>query len=422
MSLQLTATLDRARLAGPGLAPEAIWAELEAARADDVAYAEGRVGGLVYLGGDDVHEVALEAYSRYFSANAMSLKAFPSLARFERELVEMAGGLLHGPDVVGNVTSGGSESIMMGVKTARDRARARQPHVTAPEMVLPFSAHPAFNKAAHYFGLKAVRTPLGPDHRVDLDAYRAAVTENTVLLVGSAPNYPFGMVDPIDEMAALAADRDISFHVDACVGGFCLPFVEKLGRTLPRWDFRATGVTSISADLHKFGYTAKGASTILYRDQAIADFAGFQFEEWPSGVYRTPTITGTRPGGAFAAAWAVMRYLGEDGYLDLTRRTLEFVGRLIDGINAIDGLIVRGQPDMSVLAYGSDTLDIYAVADGMEARGWFCYRERFPRGIHLMLSAGHAAIVDRYLADLAAATEDVRAGRVLGRETEARYG
>jgi sphinganine-1-phosphate aldolase len=419
VTVSIAAQATRTRLAALGATPEAIWSEMEAARAGDVAYADGRVAGLVYLGGDEIHDVALEAYTRFFSGNAMSLKAFPSLARFEREIIEMTGGLLHGGDVVGNLTSGGSESILMGVKTARDRARALWPHITAPEMVLPFSAHPAFNKAAHYFGLKAVRTSLGPDHRVDLAAYAAAIGENTVLLVGSAPNYPFGMVDPIPQMAA---ERDLSFHVDACVGGFFLPFAEKLGRRVPAWDFRNRGVTSISADLHKFGYAAKGASTILYRDADVAAYSGFQFEEWPSGVYRTPTMTGTRPGGAFAAAWAVLKYLGEEGYLDLARRSYAFVEPLIAGITSIDGLRVHGQPDMTVLAYGSEQFDIYAVADGLEARGWFCYRERFPRGIHLMLSAGHEAIVDRYLADLAAAVAGVRAGAIQRSDTEARYG
>lgn len=415
-------TMVQPALPKEGKAPEELWAIMDDAIRADVKWRDGRAPGLVYLAGDDVLQVAKEAYLKSFSGNALSSSAFPSLHRFETEVIGMTAQLLRGGQAVGNVTSGGSESIFLGVKGARDRARAERPEVIAPEIVAPVTAHPAFNKAAHYFGLKVVRTPVREDYRVAMEAYRSAVTDNTVLMVGSAPNYPYGMIDPIPEMAAIAEERNISFHVDACVGGYFLPFVEKLGYTIIPFDFRIPGVTSISADLHKFGYTAKGASAILCRDPEIHQHQGYEFGDWPSGTYRTLTMTGTRPGGAIAAAWAVMNYLGEEGYLRLVGQTMRYIRKLIDGINAIPELMVLGQPDMSVFAYGSASLDIYAVGDGLEERGWLVYRDRQPPALHVMLSPGHEPFMETYLHDLEQVTRQVAEGGLVSRKSEARYG
>ena len=288
----------------------------------DKQWKERLAAGVSYPAGDDVLEVAQQAYIDFFSVNALYPSIFPSTAQFEREVIEMTAGLLHGENAVGAISSGGTESNLLGVKSARDRARALRPEVTEPEIVAPESAHPSFQKAADYFGLKLISTPLTPDGLVDVPAYHAAVTDNTVLMVGSAPSTVLGMVDPIPEMAAPAEERGISFHVDACVGGYFLPFTEKLGYEVTPWDFRVPGVTTISADLHKFGYTAKGASAILSRDPDIFQYQVFDFgpPKRPQGYYVTPTIAGSRPGGAVAAAWAVMRYLGEEGYLRPGRR------------------------------------------------------------------------------------------------------
>ncbi|MGN6673907.1 MAG: pyridoxal phosphate-dependent decarboxylase family protein [Thermomicrobiales bacterium] len=422
MAMQLDAVPQvGARLPAQGKSPEEITALLEDARRDDVQWRAGRVAGFLFLGGEDVAQVAQDAYRRFIMENGLSGVAFPSLHKFETEVVAMSAALLHGDNAVGTITSGGTESILLAVKTARDRARALRPAITRPEIVMPYTAHPAFDKAAHYFGLTPVRTPLGADWRVDLAAYQAAITPNTVLLVGSAPNYPFGMVDPIPDMAAFAAEREISFHVDACVGGFFLPFAEQLGRQFPTFDFRVPGVTSISADLHKFGYTAKGASLLLSRDPDIAQYQGFEFAGWPCGRYRTPNTTGTRPGGAIAAAWAVLQYLGEAGYRRLVARTLAFTDRLSAGIATIPELTVYGEPDMSVLAYGSPTHDITAIGEELERRGWFLHWTWQPPAIHLMLSPGHEAIVETYLADLAAATGTVVRQALTGRERELVY-
>jgi glutamate/tyrosine decarboxylase-like PLP-dependent enzyme len=374
----------------------------------------------VYYAREYVLEVAKEAYTAFFSENGLGRIAFPSLQRFEAEVVSMAADLLHGERAVGNMTSGGSESILMAVKTARDRARAEQPRVTTPTMVLPVTAHPAFEKAGRYFGLTSIRTPVRPDYRADVDAMRAAITDDTVLVVGSAPPWPHGVIDPIRDIAALAAERGISCHVDSCLGGFFLPFMRKIGYAVPEFDFAVPGVTSMSADLHKYGFTAKGASLVLYRDLDIHKHQAFLYD-WPGGQYLSPTMAGTRPGGAIAAAWAVMQYLGEAGYLSLVEEAMTVTRALVEGVNKIDGLHVLGQPDMSVFAYGSDTLDIYAVADGLTERGWYVNRQSIPPSIHLKVDPAQSAVIDPYLTDLADVTKQVAAGALTSKGTPVRY-
>ena len=390
----------------------------------DMQWKERLASGVSYPAGDDVLEVAKDAYLAFFSVNALYPAIFPSMARFEKEIVEMTAGLLHGHDAVGSISSGGTESILLGVKSARDRARVEHPHITAPEMVVPQSANPSIWKAAEYFGLKIVVTPLTEDGLVDVPSYVESVNDNTVLLVGSAPSTLLGMVDPIPEMAAPAMERNINFHVDACVGGFFLPFTEKLGYSVVPWDFRVPGVTTISADLHKFGYTAKGASAIISRDEDIYRHQVFEFgpPQRPKGYYVTPTMAGTRPGGAIAAAWAVLNYLGEDGYLRLVGQTMRYMGRFQEGINAIEGLLVLGEPAMSLFAYTSTTLDIYAIATGMEDRGWMVSKDSHPfKAIHFMQSPGHEPYVDDYLKDLEDVVELVASGKITARGPEATY-
>ncbi len=397
---------------------------LSLAQTDDIRPVERMVAGAQYPAGDDVLDVAKDAFVEFFSTNALLPSLFPSLATFERDVISMTAHLLHGQQAVGSITSGGTESILMGVKSARDRARLHHPQIRTPQMVVPVSAHPAFWKAAHYFGLEVVRVPLDDQFQLDMGAYRSAITANTVLLVGSAPSLTLGMVDPIEDLGKLALERNIGLHVDACVGGFFLPFVEKLGVSLPVWDFRVAGVTTISADLHKYGYAAKGASVILSRDAEVFSHQIFRFggpdrqEDW----YVTPGMTGTRPGGAVAAAWAVMMFLGEDGYLRLVKQTLEYLRRWWAAIDAIPGLEVMGRPTMSVFAFTSRSLDIFAIADGLEERGWLLFRDSFPiKAIRFMQSPGHEAYVDKFMADLREVTELVRNGQLTSAGGEARY-
>jgi glutamate/tyrosine decarboxylase-like PLP-dependent enzyme len=351
--------------------------------------------------------VLKEAYTTAFYSNGLGPAAFKSLKKFESEVIAMTADLLNHPEAAGNMTSGGTESILMAVKTARDRARAEK-GISNPQMIVPVTAHPAFDKAAHYLGVDVVHTPLRDDLRADIDAMRDAITENTILLVGSAPCYPFGVIDPIPEIAALAAERGALCHVDACLGGYLLPFVERVGRPVAPWDFRVDGVTSISADLHKYGYSARGASVILYRDRELRRHQFFATSDWPGGLYGSPTLAGSRPGGAIAAAWAVLNYLGVEGYTRLTRTVMDTTDALEDGINRIPDLHVIADPDMSVFAFTSEALDIHAVADVLDEAGWHPDRQQYPASLHIMVTPAHENAVQPFLAALKGAVERVR--------------
>jgi glutamate/tyrosine decarboxylase-like PLP-dependent enzyme len=286
-------------------------------------------------------------------------------------------------------------------------------------MILPVTAHPAFYKAAQYFGLTPIRIPVMEDYRADISALEGALTKNTILLVGSAPSFPHGVVDPILEMGRVAEARGISLHVDACVGGFMLPFLRKLGYPVPEFDFQTPGVTSVSADLHKYAFGAKGASTILHRNADLYQYQGFTLRDYSMGTYSTETIAGTRPGGPIAAAWAVLHYLGEEGYLHLARTTMDLAQRMMREINAIPGLHVWGKPDMSVFAYGSHVFDIHRVADLLEARGWYVNRQAEPRAIHLVMTPVHERAMDAYLADVRSLAEI--AARDAGQRAESEF-
>ncbi len=415
---------QRASLPDRGLSRSEVTELLEKAAQPNVDWLGRMASGVNYFIADDVVAVASEAYLRFISTNALYRGYYPGLARFEDEIVDFAADIFHGPNARGSVTSGGSESILMGVKSARDRAREARPQVDRPEMVVPVSAHPAFWKAGHYFGLDVKKIGLDADHQVDLDQYAAAIGSNTVLLVGSAPSLTLGMVDPIPTMAAWAAEREIGFHVDSCVGGWFLPFAEDEGEQFPTFDFRTPGVTTISADLHKFGYAAKGASVVMSRDPEIFRHQEFRFgaPERNADWYVTPSMTGTRPGGAIAASWAVLRYLGKDGYRTAARESLAFIRRLQEGINAIDGLYVMGKPAMTIFAFTSDSLDIFAIAAGLTDRGWLVSRDTWPvPAIRFMQSLGHAPLAEPYLDDLAEVVDLVRRGEISAGEGRADY-
>jgi glutamate/tyrosine decarboxylase-like PLP-dependent enzyme len=390
-----------------GKSREQVNAELDAALSGDADWQGGRIWSLVYYAGDDVAEVLREAYGKAIFTNGLGPDAFKSLKKFEAEVVAMTASLLGEPEAVGNMTSGGTESILMAVKTARDYARTEK-NITEPEMVLPLSAHPAFDKSAQYLGVKAVHVGLDDDLRADVAAMEAAITPNTVLLVGSAPNFPFGTIDPITDIASLAHGRGIPCHVDACVGGFLLPFWERLGHSVRPWDFRVPGVSSISADCHKYGYAARGASTIMYRDPAYRRHQFFAVTDWPGGLYGSPTMTGSRPGGAIAAAWACLNYLGEAGYLRLAEKIAAATKALQDGIRETPSLKILGDPDVSLFAVGSDEFDIYVLSEALGARGWYPDRQQLPPSIHFMVTPNHAGHIDEFLATLREAVHEVR--------------
>ena len=393
-----------------------VLAELDARHDGDTDWRGGRVFSLVYHAGE-AHEAMLHAaHAKYASANLLNPMAFKSLKKMETEIVEMAGRLFHCAGAVGAVTSGGTESILCAVAAYRDRARKKWPWIRRPELVVPTTIHPAFDKAAHYFGVRLVKVPVGADFRADVPAMAKAIGRRTIGLVASAPQYPHGVVDPIGALGELAQKKRLPLHVDACVGGFVLPWLEKLGRKVPIWDFRVPGVTSISADLHKYGYAAKGASLLLWRSMDDMRHQIFVATDFPGGIYASPTLLGTRPGGPVAAAWAALQTIGANGYVELARAAIDAADRLRAGIAAIPGLaVIPG--DATIVAFTGENL--YAVADRLESRGWSVDRQHRPASIHLTVTANHGPIVDQYVADLRAAVAEVRANPALAKSGSA---
>jgi len=289
-------------------------------------------------------------------------------------------------------------------------------------MVLPDSAHAAFHKAAHYFGIIVRKIPVRADFRADVDGMAAAVNEHTVLVVGSAPQYPQGVIDPIPELAAIAAEAGANFHTDACMGGFVLPFMEMLGHDVPPWDFRVDGVTSISADLHKLGYAPKGASVIVHRSKELRRYQTFVFDAWLGGFYASPGLQGSRPGLPMATAWAVMHHLGIEGYKQLTATTIDAVGRMSAGIRSIDGLTVLGEPEAHITTIAAapgwdDRVDVFALGDALHERGWHLDRQQPPDSLHATVSAGNAPVMDDFLRDLRECAAQVLGTRADDRST-----
>lgn len=381
---------------------------LDELRAGDVDWRAGRAFSLSYSAGPEVEAVANEAARRFLSANGLNPFAFPSLGRMQADVVRMVADLLHGGDgAAGAMTSGGTESILLAVEAARERGRSRG--VTRPRMVLATSAHAAFTKAAHYFGVEAVRVPVGDDFRADADAMAAAVDADTVLVVASAPSYPHGVVDPVGAVAAVAADAGALCHVDACMGGMTLPYLERLGHPIEPFDFRVPGVTSMSVDLHKYGYAAKGASVLVHRDRDLRRFHTFVTDDWLGGTYASTGMLGTRSGAPVASAWAVLHHLGDDGYLRLAVTARAATEALLDGLAATTGARVLGRPAATLAAFTFDDADPFAVGRALWARGWFVDQQQPPPSLHCTVSATHGPVVGDFLAALADALGEVRA-------------
>jgi sphinganine-1-phosphate aldolase len=398
-----------------GMGKQEILKTLERYKQKDLPWRSGKVLAYTYDPGPDAEEVTKAAYALFLGENALDPTAYPSVLKLETEVVRMVANLLRGDgEVVGNFTSGGTESILLAVKTARDKARAERPEITVPEMVLPRTGHPAFHKAGQYFGVKPVVVPFERDtFRADVDAMRRAITKNTILLVGSAPGYGHGVVDPIAEIGALAQEKDLLFHVDACVGGIQLSFMRRMGGySVPDFDFSVPGVTSISADLHKYGYAAKNASVILYRNKNIRRHQIFACTSSTTYVVVNSTMLSSKSAGPIAGAWAVLHYLGEEGYRRMIREVMDATQRMIEGINATEDLRVLGQPQMSMFCFASDAVNVYQLADEMSERGWYLQpqlsTEFSPPNLHISVNHNTVALVDPFLADLRESLRRVR--------------
>ncbi len=411
--------MSRMSIPANARAPEGLIADMKAMKTGDAAWREGRTWSMVYYGGDAHHDAVMRGSNLFFDDNALNPMAFKSLKKMESQVVQMTASMLNGPEsCAGVMTSGGTESILMAVKAARDRARSKKPWIRRPEIVAPETLHVAFDKACHYFGLRARYTAVDQNGQAVVADLEKAIGRNTVLVGASAPQYVTGTVDPIPEIGAIAQRKGIPFHVDACFGGFILPWLERVGVDLPTFDFRVPGVTSMSADVHKYGFAPKGSSVVLYRDMSYLRHQFYVCTDWPGGIYISPSMQGTRSGASIAAAWAALMAMGQDGYVERAREAMQIADRLRAGISSITGLSVRGLPHSTIVTYGSDdeAVSLYAVADQLEASGWSVDRQQNPPTIHMTVNTTNGPIVDEYLGDLRAAVETVRANPALAKE------
>lgn len=406
-----------------GRAWEEIEQDMMARGGGDAKWRDGKTAVYVFNAGEDIAQIQKEAYSAYMSENGLGPLAFPSLAQMEKDVISMGLGLLHGPEgSTGAMTSGGTDSITMAIKTARDYARANGRARQGANIVLPQSAHLAFDKASHLMDLEVRRIPLKTDGSYEADpaAMAAACDTNTVMMVGSAPNFPHGIIDPIEALGEVAEKQGVWLHVDACVGGYFAPFARMNGVPVPAFDFEVPAVHSMSADLHKYGYAAKGASTVLFRSEALYEFMPFDLAGWSGAPMKTPTLAGTRPGGAISAAWAVMNYLGVEGYRRLQGQVCETRQRIEDGVKAL-GFEVLGNPMLGLMAFRHPDHHAFAIYGEIFRRGWFTSVTKEPPSLHLMLSPKHADVADEYLADLKASVDAVAAQAGQARKADVRY-
>lgn len=408
-----------AQLPETGRSREAILREMERLSAmEEPRWRDGFASGAVYHGDKDYIDFLNKAYAINSQSNPLHADLWPSTVKYEAEVVSMTADMLGasriGPGrepedrICGTVTSGGTESILLAMKAYRDWARAKK-GITKPEMIVPTTAHAAFDKAAEYFNIRIVRVPVDDEYKADVTATRKEITKNTIVLVGSAPSFPHGIIDPIAELAELARERGIGFHTDACLGGFVLPWAEKLGYNVPPFDFRVPGVTSISVDTHKYGYAPKGTSVVLYRGLELRHYQYFKTTDWPGGLYFSPTFAGSRPGALIAACWAAMVSIGEKGYLEATRKILQTAELIKAGIAKIPELYILGKPLWNI-AFSSRTLDIYRIMDYMTGKGWSLNGLHRPASVHICVTLRHTqkGVAERFIQDLQSAVEHVK--------------
>ncbi|CAG5123196.1 unnamed protein product [Candidula unifasciata] len=430
-----------------GMTREEILAKMKSLKEKETNHMEGRIFAYTYTLADDHFQLQKEVFEMFteqtglspehdelvklfqkafLHENALNPMVYPSLRQMETEIVSMTCSMMNGnPATCGFLTSGGTESILMAVKVYRDRAQKLYPWIKKPEIVCPVTQHPAIAKAAHYFGLTVRYLPVKDDMTADVSAMEQALNSNTVLVACSAPQFCHGVLDPVEEISNMAAKHGLPCHVDACFGGFMLPWVEKLGYPVPKWDFRCPGVTSISADIHKYGYTVKGASVIAYRSDDLRKFQIFSSGSWPGGLYGSPSMAGTRPGGNIAAAWAAINSLGEEGYMSRARQLMDITDQLKAAVTEIEGLKIIGNPVMTCFAIGSSDpdVDILAVADVMEKKGWTMERQQNPSCVHCTILPHHQISCDDLAGDLKESVTIVKGNKQLSKQgTAGMYG
>jgi len=403
------------------------WAELKTEMmtrgAGDAKWRDGKTAVYVFNAGEEIAAIQKEAYTAYMSENGLGPLAFPSLAQMEKDVISMALGLLHGPEgATGSMTSGGTDSITMAIKTARDYARASGKALGRPNIVIPQTAHLAFDKACHLMDIDVRRIAVRTDgtYEADVTAMGEACDADTIMMVGSAPNFPHGIIDPIEALGELATRKGLWLHVDACVGGYFAPFARMNGVPVPAFDFEIPGVHSMSADLHKYGYAAKGASTVLFRSETLYQYMPFDLACWAGAPMKTPTLAGTRPGGAISAAWAVMNFLGIEGYMRLQGQVCATREKIEAGVKRL-GFEILGNPILGLVAFTHPEHHAFAIYGEIYRRGWFTSVTKEPPSLHLMLSPKHADVVDEYLSDLEASVAAVAAQSGAAKKADVRY-
>lgn len=389
-----------------GISKKEIFKQLKEKQKQDFDWRTGRIFCSVYPAGEEIEEIAKEAYTMFLTENPVDPTLFPSLRDMETEVIGMCSEILRGgQQAVGTLTTGGTESILLAVKTAKNKAKSENPNQTRFEMIMPYSIHSAFFKACDYFEVTPVIVPLTSDNKADSEAIEKSITKNTILIAASAPSYVFGVVDPIEQIGEIAEKNNLLFHVDACIGGVVLGFNRLAGlKKVPEFDFSVPGVTSISMDLHKYGYTAKGCSALMHKDKSYRKHQYYACSEWTGYTLVNPTILSTKTGGPIAAAWAVMKYLGKDGYCEISKKTMETTARFIEGINSIDGLEVIGNPEVSLLSFTTTKGNPYDLFDELNDKGWFVQfqlsNNYCPANLHLTVSKVHEDLVDEFIRDL----------------------
>ncbi|WDI30115.1 aminotransferase class V-fold PLP-dependent enzyme [Hyphococcus flavus] len=402
---------QKVNLPKQGLGKMGVLSKLDEALTKEPDVLRGNMSCYAMKGTEDMVDVVSQAYQKYFFLNGVARRFFPGLQDLEADVTGMASNILSGgaDGIVANITSGGTESIFCALHAAREWAKETKPHIKEPEIVAPYSIHATFSKGCQYLGIKIVRVPVRDDWRADAVAIEAAISPNTIMIAGSAPSWPYGVIDNMDELAEVSKKHDLWLHVDACVGGYLSPFVSKLGIDLPKWDFSVDGVHSISADLHKYGYAAKGISTIAWRSEELQKYHFVSPTDWPCSPYITQAFTGSRPASAVAAAWAALSYLGEDGYIAYADRAMKAKARLIEGLNKIEG-IEPIDTDLLIVVYGAKDIRVEQIVGGLSEKGWTSGGVMDPPLAHLVLDPLSEDVVDIYLEDLRAVVDSIRAG------------
>uniref|UniRef100_A0A2P2I317 sphinganine-1-phosphate aldolase n=1 Tax=Hirondellea gigas TaxID=1518452 RepID=A0A2P2I317_9CRUS len=366
-------------------------------------WSAGYASGTVYNGSPELTELMTRVYEMSAWTNPLHPDVFPGIRKMEAEVVRMCCNMFNGgPESCGTMTTGGTESIVMACKAYRDYA-VKVRHISKPEMVVPITAHAAFDKGAQLLNIRLRHVPVDPvSKKVDIRAMRSMITRNTCMLVGSTPHFPHGVIDPIEEISALGVRYGIPVHVDACLGGFLIPFMEEAGYPLPLFDFRLPGVCSVSCDTHKYGFAPKGSSVVLYKNKEYRHHQFFAEPNWPGGIYTTPTISGSRSGGIIAACWAAMMYYGRDGYISTTKAIIETARKIEQGCRDIPNITIVGKPDVSVVAISSDRFNIYTLSDGMGKKGWNLNALQFPPCIHIAVTVPHTkpGVAERFIKDV----------------------